>query len=139
MEDPFRPVWAKANSEEQEAFYEGSFANFITRIAPNSSEGEQARSLAREVASLVSLIVKIYGMPGEEKNAVVKCGIPEDNNGNWIMDVNFTINGIFLQIVVQDKSFGKMEDKFVERIKNVQLREEISRASGKIKNSGDDR
>lgn len=130
MEDVFKPVWTEANSEEQNSFYSASLSNFLVRLAPNSSEEAQARSLAKEVASVIGMFVRIYGEPGEEETALVKCGIPEDNDGEWIMDVNFTVRGIVSQIVVRDRSLSEMESKFVDRMREMQLREELARTQG---------
>jgi hypothetical protein len=76
------------------------------------------------------MFVKIYGEPGDEQATVVKCGIPDDNDGHWIMDVNFSVKGIISQIVVRDKTLAEMESKFVDRIKEMQLLAELSRAQG---------
>lgn len=130
MENIFEPVWSKANSEEQESFYSESLSNFLVRLAPNGSEEAQARSIAKEIASVVGMFVRIYGVPGEEESAVVKCGIPEDNDGEWIMDVNFTVRGTVLQIVVRDRSLSEMESKFVDRMREMQVREELARSQG---------
>lgn len=130
MENVFEPLWSKAGTPEQDSFYQESFANFIVRLAPNGKEEDQARSLAREVASVIGMFVNIYGEPGDEQATVVKCGIPEDNDGDWIMDVNFSVRGVFSQIVVRDKNLSEMESKFVDRIKEMQLREELARSQG---------
>lgn len=130
MENIFEPVWSKANSEEQESFYSESLSNFLVRLAPNGSEEAQARLIAKEIASVVGMFVRIYGVPGEEESAVVKCGIPEDNDGEWIMDVNFTVRGTVLQIVVRDRSLSEMESKFVDRMREMQVREELARSQG---------
>ena len=130
MKSIFEPVWSRANTEEQDSFYEESLANFIVRLTPVERDEDQARSLAKEVASVIDMFVKIYGDPGDEQATVVKCGIPDDNDGHWIMDVNFSVKGIISQIVVKDKTLAEMESKFVDRIKEMQLLAELSRAQG---------
>jgi hypothetical protein len=130
MQNIFEPIWSKANTEEQESFYQESLANFIVRLSPIEGDEDQARSLAKEVACVIDMFVKIYGDPGDEQATVVKCGIPDDNDGHWIMDVNFSVKGIISQIVVRDKTLAEMESKFVDRIKEMQLLAELSRAQG---------
>jgi len=130
MQNIFEPIWSKANTEEQESFYQESLANFIVRLTPIERDEDQARSLAKEVACVIDMFVKIYGDPGDEQATVVKCGIPDDNDGHWIMDVNFSVKGIISQIVVKDKTLAEMESKFVDRIKEMQLLAELSRAQG---------
>ncbi len=130
MENIFEPVWSKSSTEEQDSFYQESLANFIVRLAPNGKNEDQARSIAKEVACVIDMFVKIYGEPGDEQATVVKCGIPEDNDGHWIMDVNFSVRGIVSQIVVRDRTLAEMESKFVDRIKEMQMREELSRSQG---------
>lgn len=130
MRNIFEPIWSRAGTEEQDAFYQESLANFIVRLTPIEKDEDQAKSLAKEVASVIDMFVKIYGEPGDEQATVVKCGIPDDNDGNWIMDVNFSIRGIISQIVVKDKTLAEMESKFVDRIKEMQLLAELSRAQG---------
>lgn len=128
MKSIFEPVWSRSNTEEQDSFYEESLANFIVRLTPIERDEDQARSLAKEVACVIDMFVKIYGDPGDEQATVVKCGIPDDNDGHWIMDVNFSVKGIISQIVVKDKTLAEMESKFVDRIKEMQLLAELSRA-----------
>ena len=130
MQNIFEPIWSKTNTEEQESFYQESLANFIVRLTPIERDEDQARSLAKEVACVIDMFVKIYGEPGDEQATVVKCGIPDDNDGHWIMDVNFSVKGIISQIVVKDKTLAEMESKFVDRIKEMQLLAELSRAQG---------
>jgi hypothetical protein len=130
MQNIFEPIWSKTNTEEQESFYQESLANFIVRLTPIERDEDQARSLAKEVACVIDMFVKIYGEPGDEQATVVKCGIPDDNDGHWIMDVNFSVKGIISQIVVRDKTLAEMESKFVDRIKEMQLLAELSRAQG---------
>ena len=130
MRNIFEPIWSRAGTEEQDAFYQESLANFIVRLTPIERDEDQAKSLAKEVASVIDMFVKIYGEPGDEQATVVKCGIPDDNDGHWIMDVNFSIRGIISQIVVRDKTLAEMESKFVDRIKEMQLLAELSRAQG---------
>jgi hypothetical protein len=130
MKSIFEPIWSRANTEEQDSFYQESFANFIVRLTPIERDEDQARSLAKEVACVIDMFVKIYGDPGDEQATVVKCGIPDDNDGHWIMDVNFSVKGIISQIVVKDKTLAEMESKFVDRIKEMQLLAELSRAQG---------
>ena len=130
MRNIFEPIWSRAGTEEQDAFYQESLANFIVRLTPIERDEDQAKSLAKEVASVIDMFVKIYGEPGDEQAPVVKCGIPDDNDGHWIMDVNFSIRGIISQIVVRDKTLAEMESKFVDRIKEMQLLAELSRAQG---------
>lgn len=128
MKNIFDPFWSSPSSEEQQFFYQESLFNFLVRLAPNSSESAQARSIAKEVSTAVGMFVRIYGVSGEEESVVVKCGVPEDNDGEWIMDVNFSVRGIVLQIVVRDRSISEMEGKFVRRMREMQVREEIARS-----------
>lgn len=120
-------AWTKPSSDAVGDLYTSSL-NVFTRRFSGQSEEEQASEIVAYIFRVLSGIISVYGLEGEQDNIAVKCQPPKETGGIWTFDVRFSINGRNSQVLAAARDIKEIAESLNKEI-NVILRSdpEISR------------
>ena len=120
-------AWSKPSRDAVGDLYTSSLRVFTKKFSEKSEE-EQASEIVAHIFRVLSGIISVYGVEGEQDNIAVKCQPPRETGGIWTFDVRFSINGRNSQVLAAARDIKEIAESLNKEI-NVILRSdpEISR------------
>lgn len=108
-------AWSSANKAPVNDLYRSSLLAFSKRFAGRSEE-EQASEIVAHIFRVLSGIILVYGLEGEQDNISVKCQPPRETGGIWAFNVRFSINGKVTQVLAAARDIKDIAESLNKEI-----------------------
>ncbi len=113
-------AWSKPSRDSVGDLYASSLKVFSKKFFSETEE-EQASEIVAHIFRVLSGIISVYGIDGEQDNIAVKCQPPRETGGIWTFDVRFSINGKSSQVLAAARDIKEIAESLNKEI-NVILR-----------------
>jgi len=114
--DDLNLVWAKANSEASDDFYDASFK--ATVLAVKRKPGlDKTDAAIKQIYQSIENIIGIYGVEEDKDRVVIKYFSPESGHGVWTFDIRFSVRGESNQVLAAAMTLLDVADKINKELK----------------------
>jgi len=116
IENDLDLVWAKANTDEIDGFYDSAFKATVSAVKRKSS-ADRTDAAIQQIYQSISRIIGIYGVEEDMEKVVIRYFSPESGHGVWTFDVRFSVRGESNQVLAAAMSLPDVADRVNKELK----------------------